>query len=922
MKAKSKRILKISLGVAGALFLFILLTFLFWLGPTVRLVAQRIGSKALGTPLTIDKLTINPRKGIIHLSDFTIPNPDTFGRSNAVSLASLDVSVDMGSVFSKTVTVHQVAINSPYFIYEQGSASDNINEFIRNVQAFVGFDPSAPPLPADPKKLAKKRKKQNRRIRKLKEEGPRVVVVESLTISDVQMHLANTEDQLLDFDVGFDELSVSMTNGSIRLDNFHVSNPGRLQTPNLFALEQLEILLDPESIYSSNINVQAVNIRKPHAFVEYNPETDTPGEFLKIAATLAAKIPTNAPKAEMTNEVVAADLEPVEPPPPPPEANIGTVTIEDVQCHVVNIGNPELSVYLGLEQLAVALDEGRINLNNLFFTNPKRLSTPNLFSLDGISIDFDADSLKADTLEISDVQVKNPYVFLELNKDSNTAAEFLKIANGFIERIPAYPVPQVPRPAADSSPEEPARESHGTVEPTAPPVALHNLLIDDIQVRMLDTTPTNNIPDKPHMLAGIGEISVRLVDGIVQVKDITVPNLPDYLATNIFHLENIDVELDPESLFSDQVVIDKVFINSPEVNLEQTGTSGNIAELQAQLMKLAPPAPTGGEQTAIQAESAETEKSEPIPLSEQPMLLHQLLLTNLAVNLKLPVDTNAPSGPMGMLDVGKLNPLDKVSLDTLNPLADESAEEELDPNAPKKLIAFDLLSLEPLKGLLSIKGLRVSNPPGFSRHDLVKMDEFRIDLDPDTLQADALVIEDILIDKPRIRYERQILSDNIKALQKEIEQATTGQGAAPDQIEEKSDREDTEKPEGEEEGQKVILDHILIARGMVHAKLSALPSIPVPLPNIELNDIGKETGGATVVEASTEVFDTFYEEMISAIGSTTGFAGDALKGVGALSFPSLGGTNQTAADEAEKAEEETAKKKKRRRPGARRLRRF
>jgi uncharacterized protein involved in outer membrane biogenesis len=928
---KGKKILKISLGIVGALLLVFLLTFLFWLGPAVKVIAEHFGLKALGTPLTINNLSINPKNGTIHLSDFAIANPDTFGKSNAVSLASLDVSIDIGSIFSSTVVVHQVAINSPRFVYEQSSASDNINEFIASIQEFIGYDPKAPPPPADPEELEKKRRKAEKKALKKKGQEPKIVLVESLQINDVQFLLANTHDPLLDFSAGFEQLSVSMTNGTVQLDNLYVSNPGRLETPNLFSLEQVEILLQPGTIYSSNIAINAVNIRKPHAFVEYNPETDTLGEFLKIASSLAAKIPTNAPGASATNAIAAAQA-PAEPAPAPPEVILGPLTIDDVQFHVVNIGDPKLNVHLGLGQLVVALQTGDITLDHLFFTNPKRLATPNLFDLEGIHLKFAPDSLGADTLVIEDVQVLRPHAFLELNKDSNTTAEFMKIVSGFTARIPGYPVPGLPQP---SSPPPAKPEPMQNAETPPAPLELHNLLVDDIQVKLLDTTPTNNIAGEPHMIAGIGSISVKLVDGLLQIKGISVPNVAGFHAANIFHLANIDVAIQPDSLFSDQVVIDKIFINAPEVNLEQTEKSGNVAVLQTQLMQFVPPTDVNPEAAEKQVAQPTEPESEPVPLAEQPVILHQLMVTNLAVTLKLPVPTNTPTtGPMGMVNVGKLNPIGKVSLSNLNPLSGHGSTEEgqiVEPDAPIKLVGFDFLSIEPLKGLLYIDGLRVANPPGFSRWDLVNIQQFRLDLEPDTLQTDTVLIEDILVKKPRVRYERQIMSDNIKALQQEIEQATSrrkeymGEEGQPQATAAAAAAEESNQEDGDG-GKKVIIEHFLISSGMVQAKLSALPSIPVPLPDIELKNIGKKQGGATVAEASAQVFNTFYETLVGAVGNATGFAGDTLKGVGSLGMGALGnitggmthGIENAIKDTEDAVKNLNEKRKKRRGAGGRR----
>ena len=388
---KVKKIAGVLLSIVTALVILLLCVFLFWLGPTVKLVAEKVGSKALGAPLTINELSINPRKGTLHLSDFKIANQESFGRSNVVSLTSLDVAIDMGSLFSQTVVVHQVALNSPYFIYEQSAATDNIQEFILSIQEFVGYDPAAPPSPPDPKKLEKKRKKKEKKAQNKKEKGPKIVIVESLVINDVQFHLANTDDPRLDIDVAFEQLAVSMTNGTVNLKNLHVGNPAVLDSPNLFTLDAIDIALDPESIYSDRISIRDVQIVRPYVYLEQNPQTDTVTEFMKIAEQFSTTT-TNAPT----------------------------------------------------------------------------------------------------------------------------------------------------KPALDMPEESIQEEAVGG----PPPVELHNLLVDDIQIKLLDTTVTN-ASSELRMLAGIGSVSVRLVDGNIQIKGITVPSPEGFVSSNLFHLANIDITLEP-----------------------------------------------------------------------------------------------------------------------------------------------------------------------------------------------------------------------------------------------------------------------------------------------------------------------------------------------------------------------------------------
>ena len=719
---KVKKPLKVIFATLGVILLLLVLDVFFVLGPTLKLAAEKIGSKALGTPLTIERLSIHPLKGTVQMTGFSIANHDAFNRSNTVSLASMDLSVDMGSLFSETVTVHRVAINSPHFIYEQNPESDNISEFIKNIQAFAGTDPDS----AKEKELLAEEPAGKR---------SKAVIVESLEINDIQLHLANTDNPRLDIDAGIEQLTVSMTNGMAKLHNLHVSNPGRLMTTNLFELAEIRAEIDPSTFYADRLSIRDIQVLRPYLYLEQNSETDTAAEFVKIAARLAARIPIQKTTDETETVIITPD---------------------------------------------------------------------------------DA--------------------------------------------------------------------------PASPPVELHNLTISDIQLKLAGTTPTTAAPDT-RMLAGIGSVSVRQVDGLMQIREITIPNPQGFETTNLFHLAEIDISIDPDSVFSDQVSIETIMVYSPEINLEQTENSGNVAELKTVLAGFALPAKNDTE-SGPEVTPADVIEPAPVPIAEMPVILHTLIVTNFAVNLHLPPTTN--NAVPGLADIANLNPLGKISLGGLNPLStkeDSGTNTQVNAEAgPLKLVAFDLLTIEPLKGLLQIDGLQVANPPGFANRTLVEISKFSIELDPDTLQSDTLFIRDILIDKPRFTYERKLMTDNIKALQAEIEKATAGKGAK-----EVPTAEEPDDSGDADEDRKVVIEQLLAKDGSVKAKLSVIPSTPpIPLPDIRLKDLGKsediEEQGADLSDALTEISDTFYDAIIGTVSSATGFGMDALKSVGAL-LPEGGSTN-------------------------------
>jgi len=740
---KKKRLLKIVLAILAALLLLLALVVLFWLGPTAKSIAEGIGSKALGTPVAIEYLSINPRNGTIDLHGFQIGTHEGFNRTNTWELANFHVAVDMRSLFSNTIVIHEIQIDGPRFTYEQNQATDNISELIQSIQAFAGIDPDEPKKkkaqPAPDAAPAKESKK---------------VVVERLEINDLQMHLANTADPQLDIQLGVKQFSLSLTNGVVQLKQLTLSDPGLLSTPNVFEIKAIDVQLDPTSIYSDRVVIEDIQVVKPHAFLERNADTDTVAEFMRLAQTFIDKI--------------------------------------------ARLSDPEPS---------------------------RDLPVPG-----------------------------------ETEGESNAEA-------------------------SDTPPEP-------------PPFELHNLFVDDIQLKLLDTTRTNTAPET-RTLAAIGGISVRLVDGRIQIKDITIPNPAGFHATNLFHLAGIAITLDPESVFSEQVVINEVFVDSPEINLEQTETSGNVATLQKSLMGFVPPTPeTPAPEPEKVAEAGTT--NAPVPLTKQPVIFETLIVSNLAVNAILPplatTKTNAPAiRPMGKIALKKLNLMTYVKKGGTNEMeAIESSE--------IALLTFDLLSVEPLKGTVGISNLQIGNPQGFANKHLVKLQQFKLSLDPDTLQADTLLIKEIYIEKPRIAYERKITTDNIKAFQQTMEGAFAQREEAMDKAEEKHDVEVAKE-------QKVIIEHLIVRNGIVRAKISALPTAPIPLPTIEMKDVGKAEGGASLGEASTKIFSAFYDAIIGVVANTTGVAGDVLKGAGTFTLDALGNVTGSLSelvgmDGKDKAEEE------------------
>jgi len=179
--------------------------------------------------------------------------------------------------------------------------------------------------------------------------------------------------------------------------------------------------------------------------------------------------------------------------------------------------------------------------------------------------------------------------------------------------------------------------------------------------------------------------------------------------------------------------------------------------------------------------------------------------------------------------------------------------------------------VNPLTGMVRIKGLVVGNPAGFNTPSAMELNDFKLNIKMSSLFSKAIVIKEILIDAPQITYEKGLKSSNLSTLQENLapkEAAAPKAEAAP------------EKKKGA--AKKIIIEDFQLNGAKVNVTITALggKKMTLPLPNIHMKDIGKSSGGANPAEVISEVFNSISKAVVDAVASAGNIAGDALKGAG------------------------------------------
>lgn len=149
-------------------------------------------------------------------------------------------------------------------------------------------------------------------------------------------------------------------------------------------------------------------------------------------------------------------------------------------------------------------------------------------------------------------------------------------------------------------------------------------------------------------------------------------------------------------------------------------------------------------------------------------------------------------------------------------------------------VTLESVKISPFTGKGEISGLVIGNPEGYDTDEAFRLGSVQIHIDPMSVMAGETVIHDIVIDGAEVTYEfKGLMTNNIKQIMDNMKEFAG---------------EQKEKPEGEKK--KVKIEHFLFSNAKVHLSASMLKGekVSVSMPDVELNDIGDQSLGDTLMD--------------------------------------------------------------------------
>jgi hypothetical protein len=178
------------------------------------------------------------------------------------------------------------------------------------------------------------------------------------------------------------------------------------------------------------------------------------------------------------------------------------------------------------------------------------------------------------------------------------------------------------------------------------------------------------------------------------------------------------------------------------------------------------------------------------------------------------------------------------------------AIESFGPDMMQAEVRVSSVKISATDGKGKLSGLNLGNPTGFKTDHAFRADTIEIEIEPASITGNVIVLHKVLIDGPNIIYEKAGAGSNFDAIQRNVE-AYLGGGA-------------NKGKDGKGEKKKIVIDSFIIR----NAKINYSGKINLSLPDIELHNIGKQSGGTSPAQVIKTIIAELNAKIIPALADT------------------------------------------------------
>ena len=110
----------------------------FGLGPIVEKAVETAVPGMTGTAVEIASVSVKPFDGHLQIKGFVLGNPEGYKTEHAISFGEFTVALDLCSVFSDTIQIHEIIIRKPEIVYDFTLRESNLGAILKNLNKVAG----------------------------------------------------------------------------------------------------------------------------------------------------------------------------------------------------------------------------------------------------------------------------------------------------------------------------------------------------------------------------------------------------------------------------------------------------------------------------------------------------------------------------------------------------------------------------------------------------------------------------------------------------------------------------------------------------------------------------------------------------------------------------------------------------------------
>lgn len=179
-------------------------------------------------------------------------------------------------------------------------------------------------------------------------------------------------------------------------------------------------------------------------------------------------------------------------------------------------------------------------------------------------------------------------------------------------------------------------------------------------------------------------------------------------------------------------------------------------------------------------------------------------------------------------------------------------------------VELEEVKIDIKKGKGELEDFVLGNPAKFKSKYALKLEEAHLVIDPVTIFADTVIVEDMVFEDIEIYYEKNEFGTNFEALKNNINSAKAYSSGV---TEINTDAQASQQNNNPSPSKKFIIKRVLLSGTEVEVVLSVLgkEEIEFDLPDIELTNIGIDNGGVTPEELTKILLSAIEKHLITNI---------------------------------------------------------